>query len=69
MHNWIIFNAQMNHEHTQTHKTHHDLDSAKAITFPLIVFFMLGHGGYTQMSFCPKAPKLGLSKFLKLVFS
>jgi hypothetical protein len=29
----------------------------KATTFPLIIYFMLGHGTSTQMSFCPGIPK------------
>jgi hypothetical protein len=32
----------------------------------LIVFFVISHGGYIQMSFFPKTPKLGVSKFPKL---
>ncbi len=31
----------------------------EAITFPLIIFFVLGHGANTQMSFCPEIPKIG----------
>jgi hypothetical protein len=60
-----IFGAQMNHEHTQTHETHHSLDLGEATTFPLIVFFVLGHRAYTQMSFFPRTPKLGIPKFPK----
>jgi hypothetical protein len=56
----------VNHGHTQTHKTHHDLNLEEATTFPLIVFSMINHGGYIQMSFCPKTPKLGVPKFSKL---
>jgi hypothetical protein len=41
-----------------THKTHHSLDLREATTFPLIVYFVPGHGTNTQMSFCPKTPKL-----------
>jgi hypothetical protein len=42
------------------------LDLGEATTFPLIIFFMPSHGAYTQMSFCPKTPKLGVFKFPKL---
>jgi hypothetical protein len=28
----------------------------EATTFSLIVFFALGHGDFTQMSFCPRIP-------------
>jgi hypothetical protein len=40
----------------------------EATTFPLIIFFVLGHGDCTQMSFCPRTPKLGIPKFPKLGF-
>jgi hypothetical protein len=52
------FGAHMNHEQTRTHKTHHGLNLGEATTFPLIIFFVHGHEASTQMSFCPKTPKL-----------
>jgi hypothetical protein len=64
---WITF-AWMNHGHTQTQKIHYILDLREAITFPLILFSMISHGGCTLMSFCPKIPKLGVPKFRKLGF-
>jgi hypothetical protein len=42
---------------TWTHKTHHDLDLGEATTFPLIIYFVPGHGTSTQMSFCLETPK------------
>ncbi len=69
MHSWNIFGARTNHGHTWIHKIHHGLDLKEATTFPLILFLMINHGGYIQMSFCPKTPKLGVPKFLKLGFS
>jgi hypothetical protein len=33
---------------------------------PSPLFFMLGHRASTQMSFCPRIPKLGVPKFSKL---
>ncbi len=54
MHSWIIFGAWTSHMHTQIYKTHHGLDLKEATTFPLIIFFVISHGGYTQMLFCPK---------------
>jgi len=48
----------MNHRQTQTHKIHHNLDLREVTTFPLIVFFVHGHEGNIQMSFCPWTPKL-----------
>jgi hypothetical protein len=66
MRSWNIFGAQMNHEQTQIHKTHHGLDLGGVTTFPLIIFFVLGHEAYTLMSFCPKTPKFGVPKCPKL---
>jgi hypothetical protein len=69
VHSWNIFCTQTNHEQTQTHKTHHELDLGEATTFPFIIFFVSGHGGNTQMSFCPATPKLRIPKFSKLGLS
>jgi hypothetical protein len=55
----------MNHEQTRTHKTHHGLNLKETTTFPLILFSMLSHRAYTQMSFCSDTPKLVVSKFPK----
>jgi hypothetical protein len=68
MHIWSTFGAQINHAQTQTHKTHHDQDLGEATTFTLIIFFVLGHGSSTQMSFCPGTPKLGIPKLGLLQF-
>jgi len=38
----------------------------ESITFPLVVFSMINHEGYIQMSFCLKTPKLEIPKFSKL---
>ncbi len=57
MRRWKIFGAQMNHEQTQTHKTHHGSNLGEAITFPFIVYFVFGQGTNTQMSFCLETPK------------
>jgi len=59
---WIVhslntFGAWMSHGQTRTHKDHHGLDLGEAITFPLIVYFMSGHGVNTQMAFGPETPK------------
>ncbi len=69
MRNWNIFGAQINHKQTCTYNIHHNSDLGEAITFPLIVFYVPSHGPCTQMSFCPRTPKLGISKFLKLGFA
>jgi hypothetical protein len=63
---WNLFGAWTNHGHTRIHKTHHDFDLGEVTTFPLIVFFVISHRGYIQMSFCFGIPKLGVSKFPKL---
>ncbi len=66
MHSWNTFGARMDHKQTQTHKIHHNLDLGETNTFPLILFFVFGHGACTQLSFCAKTPKLGVPKFPKL---
>jgi hypothetical protein len=68
---WLVcgystIGTRISHGHTWIHKTHHNSDLEEATTFPLIVFSMPGHEGYTQMSFCLKTPKLGVPKFPKL---
>jgi hypothetical protein len=69
MHSWSTFDAPINHGQTQIHKTHHGPDLGEATTFPFIIFFVHSHGACTQMSFCPRTPKLGLLKFSKLGLS
>jgi hypothetical protein len=59
---WLVcnlsaFGARANHGQTRTHKTHHGLHLKEATTFPLIVYYVPGHGTNTQMSFCPETPK------------
>jgi hypothetical protein len=66
VHSCSTFGAQTSHGQTRTHKIHHGMDLGEATTFPLIVFYVLGHEANTQMSFCPGTPKLGVSKFPKL---
>jgi hypothetical protein len=66
---WSTFGARTSHGHTWTHKIHHGLDLGKASSFPFIIFFVISHGGYIQMSFCLGIPKLRISKFLKLGLS
>jgi hypothetical protein len=63
MHSWNIFGAQTNHGHIKihkTHKTHHGNNLGGSQDLPPIIFSVISHGGYIQMSFCPK---LGVSKF------
>ncbi len=65
MHSWSTFGTWMNHKQTQTHKIHHGLNLREATTYPLIVLFVPRNRPYTQMSFCPETPKLGVPKFSK----
>jgi hypothetical protein len=58
VHNWSTFGAWRGHWQTHIHKTQHNSDLGEATTFPLIVVFTFDHRAYTQMSFCPGAPKL-----------
>jgi hypothetical protein len=51
------FGVTMSHGQTQTRNIHHGPDLGEAITFPLIIFFVFGHGANIQMSFCPGIPK------------
>jgi len=59
----------MNCMQTQIHKIHHDLNLGEATTLPLLVLSMPSYRACTQMSFCPKTPKLGVLKFPKLGFT
>ncbi len=56
MRSWNTFGAWTSHGHIQPHKTHHNPNLET--TFPIILFFVINHGGYIQMSFCPKSPKI-----------
>jgi hypothetical protein len=57
----------MNHGHTQTYKTHHNPNLGEATTFPLIIFYVISHGGYIYPNVIfPRVPKLGVPKFPKL---
>ncbi len=66
VHNWSTFGARTRHEQTWTHKTNHGPDLGEVTTFPLIVLFVHRHRARTQMSFCPRTPKLEVPKFPKL---
>ncbi len=54
------FGAWISHMQTWTHKTHYGPDLGAITTFPLIVYFVLGHGTNTQMSFVPGLPSENL---------
>ncbi len=56
MHNLNTFGARMNHGQIWIHKTHHGPDLGETITFPLIVYFVAGHGASIQMAFFPGLP-------------
>jgi hypothetical protein len=60
---WLVcscstFGAQTSHGHTRTHKIHHVPDLGEATTFPLKIFFVLGHGATPNCHFVP-----GLSSY------
>jgi hypothetical protein len=57
MHDCTTFGVKMNHGQTQTHKTHQGSNLGEATTFPLIVYFVHGHGTSIQMTFCLGTPK------------
>jgi hypothetical protein len=69
MRDWNIFGARTNHRHPRIHKIHHSPELEEAITFPLIIFSVINHRGYIQMSFSFENPKLGIPKFPKLELS
>jgi hypothetical protein len=54
---WNTFGAWTNHMHTQIHKIHHGPNLGEATTFPLIIFYVINHEGYIEMSFCLGTPK------------
>jgi hypothetical protein len=66
MHSWNNFGAWTHHEQTWTHKIHHGPKLGETTTFPFIVFSVISHGGYIEMSFCLETRKLGVPKFSKL---
>jgi hypothetical protein len=43
MHSLSILLVKTSHVQPRTHKTHHNLDLGKTITFPLIVYFVPLH--------------------------
>jgi hypothetical protein len=57
MHGWSTLGVRTSHGQIRTHKTHRDPNLGEATTFPLIVYFVAGHGTNIQMAFCPKTPK------------
>ncbi len=61
-----LFDAWLEHfwciDKPWTHKIHHCPNLGKAIAFPLIVFFVISHEDYIQMSFFHGTPNLGVPK-------
>jgi hypothetical protein len=58
------FGVGTSHGLTQTHMTHHDLDSGEATTFPLIVFSAALCQGYSKWLFFPRLPSWSLETIL-----
>jgi len=66
VHSWNTFGARTNHGQTQTHKIQHSPDFGEATTFPLIIYFVPGHGPASKWHFVrglpnesPEIPKIG----------
>ncbi len=57
---WNTFGAWTSHGHTWTSKIHHIPNLGEVTTFPLIIFSMISHKGYIQMSFCLGTLELGV---------
>jgi hypothetical protein len=55
--NWILIAKP---KKFSSDKTDHGSNLGKATTFPLIVYFVFGHGTSTQMSFYPEIPEIGI---------
>jgi hypothetical protein len=51
-----VFYARTSHGQTWTHKTQHGLDLGEATTFPLIVYYVLGHETTPKCHFVPGLP-------------
>jgi hypothetical protein len=58
-----VFGVRMRHGQTWIQRTHHGSYLGEATTFPLIVYFVLGHGTKPQMSFCLETPKWEFRNF------
>jgi len=56
VHSWNTFSARMSHEQVQIHNTHHGSNLGEATTFPLIIYFVVGHMTNTKCHFVPGLP-------------
>jgi hypothetical protein len=52
VHSWSTFGVRTCYKQTRTHKTHHGSKLREATTFPLIIYFVHGHGTNTEITFC-----------------
>jgi hypothetical protein len=66
-----VFGVRTNHGQTRIHNIHHNLDLGEATTFPLIIYYVLGHMASTKCHFVPglpsespEIPKVGTSTTL-----
>jgi hypothetical protein len=48
--NWSTFGVRTS-QGQHKHKTHHGPDLREATTFPLIIYYVAGHGTHIQMAF------------------
>jgi hypothetical protein len=65
VHSWSTFVARTSHGQTRIHKTHHGPDLGEATTFPLILYFVLIHGGHILS----RDSQVGVLKFSNLRLS
>jgi hypothetical protein len=61
------FSVVTSHAQPWTHLTHHGPESGEATTFPHFVFFVARNGGYIQMAFFLRTPKLESRNYPKIV--
>jgi hypothetical protein len=52
----VEWNFKAKEEREKEIRTHHNPDLGEVITFPLRIFFVIRHGGYTQMAFFSGLP-------------
>jgi len=61
----VEWNFKARKEREKEIRTHHNPDLGEVIAFPLIIFFVICHGGYTQMAFS-RDSQVGSFEILKI---
>ncbi len=64
VHSWSTFGPRKSHGRPWTHKTHHRPDLGESTTFPLIVYYVLGHGTSIQIAFSSQNSQVGVPIWL-----